>query len=84
MTVILSRDSLLALLGESPSEARWAQVGYEHCKADRHEVWLDMLIDLRRMAVQAGIEEPPAPERLVKLVERQAQVKRRNRYAYRW
>jgi hypothetical protein len=84
MTVTLSRDSLHTLLGEQPSETKWAVVAHEHVKDRPHTLWLALLLDLRREALRAGIEDPPTPARLLVLCDRVATVRRRNHSAWRW
>jgi hypothetical protein len=82
MTVTLSRASLSTLLGESPSEAKWAVIAHEHVKDRPHKFWLGILLDFRRQTERAGYEDPPTPARLLELCDRVATVRRRNHAAW--
>jgi hypothetical protein len=82
MTVTLSRASLSTLLGESPTEGKWAVIAHEHVKDRPHRLWLGILLDLRRQAVRAGYEDAPPPNRLLELCDRIAAQQRRKRSPY--
>jgi hypothetical protein len=79
----LSHANLRRLL-EGADEVRWSRVAFLHCQPLPHDRWLYMCLELTRCGRRAGLEQVPAPARLHALVQRQAQVNRRNRYAWRW